>query len=131
MATKLTAEEVLDIIIGDNCHYTMDDNQRDTAIKAMQSFSSQQSGEEDGWIRVRQSQFNGMKQDMDMALEREKMYEKALRNLCHLKRWKDEHGKDIHYERSQPEAWAYAFSLMERFKVWESPYSETDINKEP
>lgn len=38
---------------------------------------------------------------------------KALSHLCHLKKWKDEHGKDSHYEQFQPEAWAYAFDVLE------------------
>lgn len=61
------------------------------------------------------SQLTGMRKDMEMALQREIMYDKALRDLCHLKKWKDEHGKDNHYEQFQPEAWAYAFSIIEMF----------------
>lgn len=61
------------------------------------------------------SQLTGMRKDMEMALQREMMYDKALRDLCHLKKWKDEHGKDSHYEQFQPEAWAYAFDVINTF----------------
>lgn len=69
----------------------------------------------DSKVAISKSQLDGMRKDMGMALQREIMYDKALRNLCHLKKWKDAHGKDNHYEQFQPEAWAYAFSIINQF----------------
>lgn len=34
-------EEILDTIIGDNCHYTMDDSRRDASIRAMDQYAAQ------------------------------------------------------------------------------------------
>ena len=67
------------------------------------------------------SQFTAQASPLPISGDEEKLV-RAVRNLVALKDWKDQHGKDEHYEQFQPEAWVH---VREALKPYQSPVKET------